>query len=176
MWTLEQCLGKMEGRGSDYTYPEIVKMATGAAPFRTMTVSDDASARARDMPSGDPRYATHGAARAWRRQRAIRAIFEKASHSNTACPDSFLLAGAAEIERLQPGAGRKRPVEPVHGRLARDSRDGGPQPAAVGISMLRAAGMRRQCSEMRTLIGPPHPRRGVHPGRHAAWECRLPCP
>lgn len=68
MWILEQCLRKWKDEGRDYTYPEIVKMATGAAPFRTMIDPDDATFAApatcprRSAPTasarGSPRPAT----------------------------------------------------------------------------------------------------------------------
>ena len=81
MWILEQCLRKWKDEGRDYTYPEIVKMATAAAPFRTMTPRSPlrATCPPRSAPTASARDSPCPTATAQRS-----APFSKASHSNTA--------------------------------------------------------------------------------------------
>ena len=171
MWILEQCLRKWKDEGRDYTYPEIVKMATGAAPFRTMIDPDDASfAAPGDMPA------------------AIRAYCERTGQP---APDDdkpraqipfrtrpLPLAGSVR-DRTPPRHRRRieeRPAEPVHGRFARNSRNGRPfgghcrgQHHASGPGR----GMRRHAARNALADRPLHPHRELHPGRHRCMGCRL---
>ena len=43
MWILEQCRKEWAAMGKDYSYPEIVKMAMEAEPFKTFIQPDDSS-------------------------------------------------------------------------------------------------------------------------------------
>lgn len=43
MWLLEQCIKEWKAEKIEYTYPEIVKMAEGAEPFRSIVNPDDES-------------------------------------------------------------------------------------------------------------------------------------
>ncbi|MDR1368853.1 MAG: rhamnulokinase [Dysgonamonadaceae bacterium] len=57
MWLLEQCRAEWAGRGKEYTYSEITKMAESAEPFRSLVDSDHPSfANPGNMPEAIKNY------------------------------------------------------------------------------------------------------------------------
>ena len=158
MWILEQCLRKWKDEGRDYTYPEIVKMATGAAPFRTMIDPDDASfAAPGDMPA------------------MIRAIFESLALKYRFVLDRFRSLAPFEIERLHViGGGSKNALlnQFTADSLGIPVTAGPSEATAVGNIMLqaRAAGCVGTLQEMRTLIARCIPVEEFTPGDTAAWD------
>ena len=110
MWILEQCLKKWKEEGRDYSYPEIVKMATGAAPFRTMIDPDDASfAAPGDMPAAIRAYCGRtGQPVPDDDSATIRAIFESLALKYRFVLDRFRSLAPFGIERLHViGGGSK---------------------------------------------------------------------
>ena len=177
MWILEQCLRNWKDEGRDYTYPEIVKMATGAAPFRTMIDPDDASfAAPGDMPAAIRAYCERTGQPAPGDDSAmIRAIFESLALKYRFVLDRFRSLAPFEIERLHViGGGSKNALL---NQFTADSFGipvtAGPSEAtAVGNIMLqaRAAGCVGTLQEMRTLIARCIPVEEFTPGDTAAWD------
>ena len=170
MWILEQCLRKWKDEGRDYTYPEIVKMATGAAPFRTMIDPDDASfAAPGDMPAAIRAYCERTGQPAPGDDSAmIRAIFESLALKYRFVLDRFRSLAPFEIERLHViGGGSKNALL---NQFTADSL--GIPVTAVGNIMLqaRAAGCVGTLQEMRTLIARCIPVEEFTPGDTAAWD------
>ena len=177
MWILEQCLKKWKDEGRDYTYPEIVEMATGAVPFRTMIDPDDASfAAPGDMPAAIRAYCERTGQPAPNDDSAmIRTVFESLALKYRFVLDRFRSLAPFEIERLHViGGGSKNALL---NRFTADSLGipvtAGPSEAtAVGNIMLqaRAAGCVGTLQEMRSLIARCIPVEEFTPGDTAAWD------
>lgn len=177
MWILEQCLRKWKDEGRDYTYPEIVKMATGAAPFRTMIDPDDASfAAPGDMPAAIRAYCERTGQPAPGDDSAmIRAIFESLALKYRFVLDRFRSLAPFEIERLHViGGGSKNALlnQFTADSLGIPVTAGPSEATAVGNIMLqaRAAGCVGTLQEMRTLIARCIPVEEFTPGDTAAWD------
>ena len=177
MWILEQCLRKWKDEGRDYTYPEIVKMATGAAPFRTMIDPDDASfAAPGDMPAAIRAYCERTGQPAPGNDSAmIRAIFESLALKYRFVLDRFRSLAPFEIERLHViGGGSKNALlnQFTADSLGIPVTAGPSEATAVGNIMLqaRAAGCVGTLQEMRTLIARCIPVEEFTPGDTAAWD------
>ena len=177
MWILEQCLRKWKDEGRDYTYPEIVKMATGAAPFRTMIDPDDASfAAPGDMPAAIRAYCERTGQPAPDGDSAmIRAIFESLALKYRFVLDRFRSLAPFEIERLHViGGGSKNALlnQFTADSLGIPVTAGPSEATAVGNIMLqaRAAGCVGTLQEMRTLIARCIPTESFTPGDTAAWD------
>ena len=160
MWILEQCLRKWKDEGRDYTYPEIVKMATGAAPFRTMIDPDDASCAAPgDMPAAIRAYCERTGQPAPGDDSAmIRAIFESLALKYRFVLDRFRSLAPFEIECLHVIGGGAQ--NDLLNRMTADAVGipvvAGPAEAtALGNIMVqaRAAGVVSSLAEMRRYIG-----------------------
>ena len=177
MWILEQCLRKWKDEGRDYTYPEIVKMATGAAPFRTMIDPDDASfAAPGDMPAAIRAYCERTGQPAPGDDSAmIRAIFESLALKYRFVLDRFRSLAPFEIERLHViGGGSKNALlnQFTADSLGIPVTAGPSEATAVGNIMLQArtAGCVGTLQEMRTLIARCIPVEEFTPGDTAAWD------
>ncbi len=177
MWILEQCLKKWKDEGRSYTYPEIVNMATGAAPFRTMIDPDDASfAAPGDMPAairaycertGQPVPDSDGA--------MIRTVFESLALKYRFVLDRFRSLAPFGIERLHViGGGSKNALlnQFTADSLGIPVTAGPSEATAVGNIMLqaRAAGCVGTLQEMRSLIARCIPTERFTPGDTASWD------
>ena len=175
MWILEQCLRKWKDEGRDYTYPEIVKMATGAAPFRTIIDPDDASfAAPGDMPAAIRAYCER-TGQPGDDSAMIRAIFESLALKYRFVLDRFRSLAPFEIERLHViGGGSKNALlnQFTADSLGIPVTAGPSEATAVGNIMLqaRAAGCVGTLQEMRTLIARCIPVEEFTPGDTAAWD------
>ena len=177
MWILEQCLKKWKEEGHDYSYPEIVKMATGAAPFRTMIDPDDASfAAPGDMPAAIRAYCGRtGQPVPDDDSATIRAIFESLALKYRFVLDRFRSLAPFEIERLHViGGGSKNALlnQFTADSLGIPVTAGPSEATAVGNIMLqaRAAGCVGTLQEMRSLIARCIPTEDFIPGDTAAWD------
>lgn len=177
MWILEQCLRKWKAEGRDYSYPEIVKMAAEAAPFRTMIDPDDASfAAPGDMPAAIRAYCQRTGQPTPADDRAmIRAIFESLALKYRLVLDRFRALAPFPIERLHViGGGSKNDLL---NQFTADSTGipvtAGPSEAtAVGNIMLqaRAAGCVDTLQQMRSLIARCIPTEEFLPRQNTGWE------
>lgn len=177
MWILEQCLRKWKDEGRDYTYPEIVKMATAAAPFRTMIDPDDASfAAPGDMPAAIRAYCERtGQPVPDGDSATIRAIFESLALKYRFVLDRFRSLAPFEIERLHViGGGSKNALlnQFTADSLGIPVTAGPSEATAVGNIMLqaRAAGCVDTLQQMRSLIARCIPAENFTPGDTAAWD------
>lgn len=177
MWILEQCLKKWKEEGRDYSYPEIVKMATGAAPFRTMIDPDDASfAAPGDMPAAIRAYCGRtGQPVPDDDSATIRAIFESLALKYRFVLDRFRSLAPFGIERLHViGGGSKNALlnQFTADSLGIPVTAGPSEATAVGNIMLqaRAAGCVGTLQEMRSLIARCIPTEDFIPGDTAAWD------
>lgn len=177
MWILEQCLRKWKAEGRDYTYPEIVKMAAEAAPFRMMIDPDDASfAAPGDMPAAIRAYCERTGQPTPADDRAmIRGIFESLALKYRLVLDRFRALAPFPIERLHViGGGSKNDLL---NQFTADSTGipvtAGPSEAtAVGNIMLqaRAAGCVETLQQMRSLIARCIPTEEFLPRQNTGWD------
>lgn len=177
MWILEQCLRKWKAEGRDYSYPQIVKMAAEAAPFRTMIDPDDASfAAPGDMPAAIRAYCERTGQPTPADDRAmIRAIFESLALKYRLVLDRFRALAPFPIERLHViGGGSKNDLL---NQFTADSTGipvtAGPSEAtAVGNIMLqaRAAGCVDTLQQMRSLIARCIPTEEFLPRQNTGWD------
>ena len=151
MWILEQCLSRWKAEGRDYSYPEIVRMASEAAPFAAMIDPDDASfAAPGDRPRDDPHD--------------LREPGPQVSAGPRTLPADRTLphrAVARHRRRFE-----KRSVKPIYGRFDRASGRGRTfgsygrgQPHGSGPG----CGVHHDAARDACAYRPPHPHRAVHP-------------
>ena len=177
MWLLEQCLSRWKAEGRDYTYPEVVRMASEAEPFRAMIDPDDPSFVAPDdMPAAIRAYCERTGQRPPADDPAmIRAIFESLALKYRQVLDRLRQLAPFRIDRLHViGGGSKNALL---NRFTADSIGipvvAGPSEAtAVGNIMLqaRAAGCVATLREMRSLIARCIPTEEFAPHHDAAWD------
>ena len=177
MWILEQCLSRWKAEGRDYSYPEIVRMASEAAPFAAMIDPDDASfAAPGDMPAAIRAYCTRTGQQPPADDRAmIRTIFESLALKYRLVLGRFQRIAPFPIERLHViGGGSKNALL---NQFTADSIGlpvvAGPSEAtAVGNLMIQArtAGCVATLREMRALIARCIPTERFIPHHDAAWD------
>ena len=177
MWILEQCLGRWKAEGRNYSYPEIVRMATGATPFTAMIDPDDASfAAPGDMPAAIRTYCVRTGQQPPADDREmIRTIFESLALKYRLVLERFRQIAPFPIERLHViGGGSKNALL---NQFTADSIGlpvvAGPSEAtAVGNLMIqaRAAGCVTTLREMRALIARCIPTERFTPHHDATWD------
>lgn len=176
MWLLEECLKEWKHAGTEYSYPEIVRLAGEAEPFRSMIDPDDASfahpesmtavIQAYCQRTGQPSPDTHA--------ELIRTIFESLALKYRMVLDRFRELAPFPIERLHViGGGSKNAL--LNQFTANSTGTpvvAGPSEAtAIGNIMLqaKAAGLAGSLAEMRQLIARCVPTETFTPDDTQSW-------
>lgn len=177
MWLLEECLKCWKREGYEYTYPELVKMAQEATPFKAMINPDDeAFAHPDCMPEEIAKFCERSGQEAPRNHgETVRAIFESLALKYRKVLDIFRTLAPFPIEKLHViGGGSKNELL---NRFTADSTGipvvAGPSEAtAIGNIMMQAyaAGRVSSLSEMRRMIARCVPTKTYMPEESAAWQ------
>lgn len=177
MWILEQCIKEWKREGVEYSYPEIVKMATQAQPFRSFIDPDDASfANPKSMVQSigafcertkQPIPTTH--------PELIRCIFESLALKYKDVLEKFRSLAPFPIEKLHiiGGGSRNQLLNQLTANATGLTVVAGPAEAtAIGNIMLqaRAAGCVGSLQEMRDLIASAIETTVVEPQDVKSWQ------
>ena len=177
MWILEQCIKEWKKEGAEYSYPEIVKMAGEATPFRSFIDPDDpsfanppsmaAAIRNYCAASGQPVPQTHA--------ELIRCIFESLALKYKDILEKFRVLAPFPIEKLHiiGGGSKNRLLDQFTANAIGIPVVAGPSEAtAIGNIMLqaRAAGCVGSLQQMRDMIAKVVETETFTPQDTAAWN------
>ena len=177
MWILEQCIKEWTKEGAEYSYPEIVKMAGEATPFRSFIDPDDpsfanppsmaAAIRNYCAASGQPVPQTHA--------ELIRCIFESLALKYKDILEKFRVLAPFPIEKLHiiGGGSKNRLLDQFTANAIGIPVVAGPSEAtAIGNIMLqaRAAGCVGSLQQMRDMIAKVVETETFTPQDTAAWN------
>ena len=177
LWLLERCLSEWKTAGRDYTYGQIVEMASGMETFHAFidpddpvfanppsmikAISDYCAATGQSVPNGDAGF--------------IRLIFESLALKYRYVLDRLRLLSPYPIERLHIIGGGSR--NDLLNRMTANATGvevvAGPQEAtAIGNIMLqaRAAGLVGSLPQMRKVIAGAVPTKSYAPADTAHWN------
>lgn len=159
MWILEQCLKVWKKSGIEYTYPEIVDMASGAEAFRFFINPDDTLfANPDDMPKAIDEFCERtGQEKPVTHAEYIRLIFESLAIKYRETLDVFRTLAENPIEKLYVigGGSRNSLLNQFTANAIGIPVIAGPAEASsVGNIMLqaKAAGVVSTLQEMRNII------------------------
>ncbi|MEG0806760.1 MAG: rhamnulokinase family protein [Alistipes sp.] len=177
MWLLEECLKAWKQAGTEYSYPEIVRLADEAQPFRSMIDPDHASfAHPQSMTAaiaaycertGQPVPRTHA--------EVIRTIFESLALKYRTVLNRFRELAPFSIERLHViGGGSKNALlnQFTANSIGIPVIAGPSEATAIGNIMLqaKAAGLSESLTEMRQLIARCVPTETFTPDDTPLWQ------
>ena len=159
MWLLEQCRKEWSKSGRDYSYPEIVKMAGEAEPFRSLINPDDATfANPASMTQAIADYCRHtGQPAPETDAQYIRCIFESLALRYRQVLDMLKSVAPFAIEKLHViggGSQNKLLNQWTANAIGMPVVAGPSEATAIGNCMMqaKAAGVVASRQEMRRII------------------------
>ena len=159
MWLLEQCRAEWSKAGNDYSYPEIIKMAESAEPFRSFVDSDHPSfANPGNMPEAIRNYckATNQPIPESEGD-FIRCIFESLALKYKSVLESLIKVSPFPIEKLHiigGGSQNKLLNQWIANSIGIPVVAGPTEATAIGNVMMqaKAVGMVKNLSEIRRIV------------------------
>ena len=159
MWLLEECRREWEKEGADYSYPELVKMATEEQPFRFMIDPDDPSfAHPQSMTAAIKAYCVRtGQVAPQTHSEFVRTIFESLALKYRVVLEMLRSVAPFGIEILHViGGGSQNALlnQFTANALGIPVQSGPSEATAIGNIMMQAqaSGMVKSLWEMRELI------------------------
>ena len=159
MWSVEQCLRRWKKDGIEYSYPDMVKMASEAEAFKCFINPDDALfVNPADMPEAINEYCKRTGQSAPQTHAAyIRMIFESLAMKYRETLDVFKTLAENPIEKLHVIGGGSRNAllnQFTSNAIGLPVIAGPAEASSVGNIMLqaKAAGIVSSLQEMRNVI------------------------
>ncbi len=177
MWILEQCIKEWKKQGTEYSYPEIVGMASGAEPFRSFIDPDDLSfANPPSMVGAIEAFCSKtGQSIPKTHPELIRCIFESLALKYKNILGKFQQLAPFPVERLHIiGGGSKNNLlnQFTANAIGMPVVAGPSEATAIGNVMLqaRAAGYVNSLQQMRDMIAEVVETETFAPQDAAAWD------